>query len=59
MKYKLICEKDNSGGGSPDGMTSFTFYTLSQAVACAGAWVLVSSSHTAHLWDGEVWRYYT
>lgn len=58
MKYKLICFKDQSGGGNPDGTASFTFYALSQAVSAGQLWFAASSYHYAYLWDGTTWRLY-
>ena len=59
MKYKLICFKDTSGGGNPDGSASFTFYTLSQGTNAGQSWASASQYHYAYLWDGSSWRLYS
>ena len=60
MKYKVILLRDDAGGGgSPDGMTAVTFYTLNQAISCAQAWATTSGDNFAFLWDGSIWRVYT
>ena len=58
MKYKVVLLRDGSGGGSPDGMTSLSFYTSSQAETSAQLWASSSSANSAFLWTGVEWRYY-
>ena len=58
MKYKVMLFDNGSGGGSPDTGVGFTFYTISQAVACAVGWGNESGTTYAFLWDGETWRFY-
>ena len=58
MKYKVMYTVDNAGGGSPDVMTTSSFYTFNQAHLSAQAWNAISGSRQAFLWDGITWRVY-
>ena len=59
MKYKVMFYYNLSGGGNPDGVGSFTFYTLNQAISACQAWALTDPGRsTANLWDGTIWRFY-
>ena len=59
MKYKVIYTMNYSGGGTPDGMTTGTFYTSSQAFLSAQEWVAFGPAFEAYVWDGVIWRSYT
>jgi hypothetical protein len=58
MKYKVIYQEDNSGGGAPDIAVSCSFYTFNQAHLSAQGWAGISPSRSALLWDGALWRFY-
>lgn len=59
MKYKVIYSINYSGGGNPDGMTSCSFYTKSQAIASAQAWAEKAPAlFYADVWDGSIWTRY-
>jgi hypothetical protein len=59
MRYKLILLENSSGGGNPDAMSSLTFYTKNQAIACAEAWKESGITKYSYLWDGTNLTLYT
>ena len=57
MKYKVLYQVNNSGGGDPDVLSGFSFYIRAQAVASAQSWAEAIDKN-AFVWDGVQWTTY-
>ena len=59
MKYKVILSfAAGVNPGNVDASSSVSFYTSSQAIACAEGWANLSEENWAYLWNGSTWSLY-
>jgi hypothetical protein len=57
MQYKVILY-NQSDSADVDKAGNFEFYTHDEAELCCTRWQSFTSSHSAFLWNGDVWRYF-